>query len=529
MRYIIFYILFFALVTIGCKKEIVYADSLLRADQALVSGEDSVALDILLSIEDNTIDTMAYHDRALYAVLLNQALDRMDYELDDSLARVAVDYYLNTDVQDPYHEGLSYFYMGHVLKEQSDISAINWYKDAKDKFIECGNLRYEFLCWNYMGNISATRRSFNNSIPFFKNGIIVAKKAGSDYYTCAEYLALSLSYFSREDIDSSIVYLDSARAMFPIATIMDNEYYIIKANLALRDSNYYEVLLYCDSVDNNNDFRALDLKIDAFLGLKSYDDAQRLLAEHHYDDLFQEAIIYSQLSEVYKMQGKIDSALYYSEKYSSIIETIDIQENEANLVIKEYFRKKKPNGIAYIWLYVFVGSLFIALLVAGFAHWRHFKQKGEINRYEVEVNALKDEVFKHIQEIHNRQKQVDESIILIRKLIGRDIALKLQEDDSLTKSQRVKLMYYCIDKYFPKITATLIDYYGQCFTDDDDIVCIIGNAFGVTYKQIATIICKSESSVNMKLRRSPQKIEALGLIDFNTKVQEYISSILGHL
>lgn len=88
------FIVLLLVISANCQRRHVMPNAtLLLADSALVADADSQAFGIICSVDDSLALTFTSSDSALFAVLANQSLDRMGYDVDDSLAQRAVDYY----------------------------------------------------------------------------------------------------------------------------------------------------------------------------------------------------------------------------------------------------------------------------------------------------------------------------------------------------------------------------------------------------------------------------------------------------
>lgn len=524
-KYILLATLFIILFSISCSHDKVNIEALIRADSALSSDNDSLAFEILNEIEDSIVDNMNEAEYALYSVLINQTLDRLDYVIDDSLAQVASSYYLTHDTNDPYHEGLAYYYKGHALKQQNDISSIKWYNEAKECFKKCKNLRYEFLCWNYMGVVSDIRRDAVSAVEFYKKGVHVAKDCGSYEYLCSEYGALADSYSLDNKIDSMAMYLDSMDMYKEYYKLYDYDYYRIMALKSLRDKDYNTVLSYCDSADHSAIGRDVDyIRVEALVSMGDYETALEIVKKTMLcSDIYQLVASTEQCVKIYTIIGQLDSMLVYNDKYKYSLDSLEAVENNANVAICELSNRQKHIRIIQEqrWTFVFVIGI-VSVVLLSFLLIYLVKRNNELKRSEKEINELKGRVFYQIQTSQVQLELINESLVIMRKLIGKEIALKLHLDPVLIKRQKVKLMYSCIDKYFQEITCKLNDYYRPAFSDEDDLICIIGHLFGVSNKQLATIITKTDSCVNMKLRRSVEKIKNSGLTDIQSKANELI-------
>ena len=92
--------------------------SLLHADSLICAGRSDSALSLLESVESSLFTTEL--SRAWYALLLTQAKDK-NYvpHTDDSLIRIAVDYFDTTD--DMLQRAKAHYYWGRVFQDKEEV------------------------------------------------------------------------------------------------------------------------------------------------------------------------------------------------------------------------------------------------------------------------------------------------------------------------------------------------------------------------------------------------------------------------
>lgn len=139
MRNIFYPIIIIALLTVGCSKSDPKATDALTQAEAVMEEHPDTALRILTAIDTAGLHTDA--DRALYALLYTQAqIKTMHDDTNDSLIRIAVNYYSNTD--DLRHKMLAHIYNGFILtlndslpeSAQSLLTALDIAEEINDYF-----------------------------------------------------------------------------------------------------------------------------------------------------------------------------------------------------------------------------------------------------------------------------------------------------------------------------------------------------------------------------------------------------------
>ncbi|MCQ2203170.1 MAG: hypothetical protein MJZ15_01885 [Bacteroidales bacterium] len=494
-------------------------------DSALRFDADTLAFEMLDAIGEAEIAGMCDADVALYAVLVTQVLDRMNCAMDDSLVQLAVDYYQTQDADDEYHEGLAYYYMGHLLMERNDISSLIWYAEAKEKFVKCQNLRYEFLCWNFMGYVTNRQRDLVDAINFYREGLKRAREINNNHYVFSECTALARCYSLMGNTDSAHYYLDPVELDQSDVEEWMWYVYTIKGQISLSEKNYKDAIAYCDSAEikkTSNGFLS-SIMAELYLNIGKYAEALKCVRRHEAEDVYELALMYEQLSDIYEARGSIDSSLYYNKLYVALCDSIEIMEGNTSAAVTAIKNRKTIVKEERQELLVIVMALVVMLGVV--VAVMYLRQKRSTKQSEREIMCLKDKLFLQIQNANVQREYINDSVDLILKMIGREVVVSISKDELLTQRQKVKIIYTSLDKYLPNVSKHIVDYYDTF--NEDDVVCLVGNALKLSYSNIASIIIKSESCVNMKLRRMYEKMSEQGINKCDYVIKQYIFDTIG--
>ncbi|MCQ2215140.1 MAG: hypothetical protein MJZ31_04375 [Bacteroidales bacterium] len=442
---IIFLLLGCLLVLEGCGKHRVAEEVLLRADLALRAGEDSVAFEMLTAVEDSVVEEMGEAEGALYAVLVNQVLDRMDYELDDSLAQAAVEYYGNNGARDDYHEGLAYYYMGHILMRKNDISAIGWYSEAKECFKKSGDLRYEFLCWNYMGVVSESRRAIRMALTYYQNAKQVAERCNNKIYNTSSCVALfrcygliGAEYNDEEYTKKALAYQDSLGILQDLSIYDKIDVYEQLGVLALHAKDYSTALRYCDSTDalcheyGRDNTYSIITKIGVLTSTNENKEAKRLLeslALKAEENLYVRAMVANNYSKIYTSDGMIDSAIVFANEYSRLRDSIDFKENNQQHDIQQVLTNRNNRvELFYVKWYI---PLALVVLLGVFWIVKKYTTQTRIKELERQLEIQMDELERE----KSRQSTNNIDMLPFLRLLGQLLVISADYESSATRQK----------------------------------------------------------------------------------------------
>ena len=186
---------------------------LLNRAEAMMEDSCEVALSILQdSIDITTLATE--RGRAIYAVLLSQALDKNYIDLtSDSIIAPAVEYFANGD--NPHYAMLTHYYHGKILLNQNKLSdaiisctkAENFAKELNDDF-------YLGLIYGTMAKTYSLTHNHNENVKYSKLSHNHFNKINRQPHKKYAYFALAIAYNNNGNFkESEYVYnelIDSA-------------------------------------------------------------------------------------------------------------------------------------------------------------------------------------------------------------------------------------------------------------------------------------------------------------------------------
>lgn len=488
----------------GCKRTASREHALLmRADSALIANADTLAFNIICSITDTVSLTFNAADSALFAVLTNQALDRMDCIIDDSLAQYAVDYYLHNDADDDYHEGLAYYYMGHVLKKTNNPERITWYELADLKFNRYNDirhiLRYHFLAANNIAYTHETNSSVPEAICAYKRALEIAKFYGDWRYVLAEYSIICQCYSYLNSIDSTYLYFDSAFSVNNHTGWNVNVYNAL-SRVHVEHENYDKAIEYCDSAFSSFLKYGSDtittnlLYAEAFIGKKQFAKALRIInSMQTSSNVYYELEKCRLLSDLYLASNNSDSTAKYMKQYQMLCDTVCVISTGNDYSKIAPPAKNGHTSIDNTFVVAVITSVFALLTVAC-------------------VFVSKQQYRKRIQKTHDLEKKrkIDSALCEIKKEL-----LSISCDD-ISINLKYKSSRDLLYRYFPDLIPNIKKLNSSL--REEDVVCYLCKCVGLTHSQISSIMISiSASGVNMRIRRMLEKLYVENNVELTNK------------
>lgn len=488
-----FIILMMCIAVGGCRQAVSgIQKTLLLVDSALRFDADTLAFEMLDAIGEAEIAGMCDADVALYAVLVNQALDRMDYATDDSLARLAVNYYQTHDVDDDYHEGLAYYYMGHSLRNNNNLISREWYKEAVRYLGD--NERYRFLSLYYRANGEYMSDDIGNSIHTFRESLSWALLTQNRWYISRAWAGLVACYANSQKLDSALVCADSVSKY--VTDVSTKSYLYNSLSRAYINNGQYDMAkLYCDSArEIQNDTAEINLlMIDILMGKKDYIRAKKRLMGAVPVDMVDKAVYAEDLSNIYMEMHVYDSAKYYSAlqlEYRDSLYHFDLHNIQRKSDMPHKVSILKEEGNHYL-IHVVV-IIVLAIMTAIVINIKRAKVK------ENEVSAI--DVKSALRDIN-----VKTNLLLSEAKV----------DDKLLRERFIEIVGEILPSAIDKIMSRVsqIDY--------DDAICLICYWAELPSSVACRIIMQSRGGAYKKLVKAKNKLQAkCGVSDMEKLVEE---------
>lgn len=392
-------------------------NQLFDVESYIMERPDS-ALAVLESMDRSLLVTQA--DRAHHALLNAMALDKNFIDVsDDSLARVAVDYYSKRGDRRYYARAL--YYLGKAYYYQDD------YKKAIIEFMKAEAVA-EGVDSLYLAMIKVAQSHSHNesynalaALDCLREAYEINTKCGYEYYLQTSKLYLSETLYTTSQIDESLSLLDEL-----ITDPETDEKVKLSAKVAYAFINAVEskgnfegtIKSYEDIIDGSGgfymsrrDYWAWAYSLNA-VGRK--EEAKGLI-----DQLAQEESVTSSYWQymIAKSDNDLESALSYLEEYFEYnnVEVSDALKQSLALSQRDYYESQAELSESEaerskLWLsLVILSSAMVLMLVGAFFIWYTRKQK-----------RTKEQYLLYISEIHHQLEEAkkDDYPALKRKYLA---------------------------------------------------------------------------------------------------------------
>lgn len=315
----------FCLITLLCLPAIYgcsgIPDKLKTAERLMQTTPDS-SYHILQHIKPTHL--YSHSDKALYALLMSQALDKNEIKVEsDSLIRIATDYYT---VKDPEHAGYAWFYMARCAGNSGNakIQADALLK-AQEYARMTTNYKLQGLVFAAKGDMYKSQKQTDSSIYYNKYAYRLFRRIGDHRNSILCILNIGRDYLYDENFDSSLFYFQLAEKIAKNSndTLIFSAIYRYFGNEYLKMKEYKKAIYYYHYVplthialyDSNKWF----LLANVFVKTGKNDSAVFYLKKM--TELGEMAPGYFELwQNLYEKEGKSKEALYFSKR---VVEATD--------------------------------------------------------------------------------------------------------------------------------------------------------------------------------------------------------------
>lgn len=516
---------------IGCT----YApNELNKAEQLMETSPDS-ALKVLKQINRNRLFTPS--NKALYALLMSQALDKNDIKVEsDSLIQIATKYYSSDEAQ---RAAYAWFYAARVAnnsnnaKTQADaLFKAQEYADKTD------NIRLKGLVYGDKGSMYKTQGKCDSAICYFKRSNQSFLKTDDKRNYIINLLNIGTEYLKLSRFDSVISnYLLAAKAAKSIHdTLLISGVYRALGSLYLKQKAYQQAVYYYNKVPvtkeelyNSNKWF---LQANVYVRTGDTDSARYCL--HKVKMLLDMAPNYYMLwQQIYEKEGKLRRALIFASKATNAFDSLynnKLDVSFAGLEKKYKYQslqianqqliiKKKKNDIILLLMLLILSTIMMIGLF-----WRIKVKK---QQFETQQLLLKQEHALVENEKENSallSKQLKfQSILLLNIEQHRENSIKrpgIWKNNSKQSIAEQNTTFYqeliaCMDLEFNNISDRLLNTYEKLTQRDILMCCLLLASFDSG--MIATILDVKNDSIIKHRHRLRKKLDLSNsdnLLDF---------------
>lgn len=464
---------------------------------------------------------------------------------DDTLIFEAKRYFIGK-AHDPKLIAYSYLYSGCVYDERQDYGkALNEYNYAFSTAELSHDSILMYLSTSYIANIYGKQNYFDKALEKHLQSINYIKEDDKEMLATS-YANIAKGYLISLNNDNSIYYIDKA---LDIVTDSDNK--------KLLSSVYqFAHVIYreCNRIEEAKDFLRLSIEANGdslttslynlnlaelYLETGEQDSTKKythkLINEiDNIKDMTFLASSYGFLSEYYSSLNINDSALYYQDKFTRIIDKIREENIQQNIyeVEKKYNYERLSNNYhrklnSQLKLIIIMLIIIIVLIVTISLVITH-KKKNEIylikknQQILIEMNNLKSE-FHLLEDLNSGIKSSVDNVLKQRtKLIIKvhNVEKKHKDDDKNIINELKSLVYGSVNKNglkaaidlventYPKLPAMIKNNYGSLNETEYNVFLL--SLLPLSSRDIANLMDLGESSVAKSRTNIRKKIGAEG-------------------
>lgn len=495
------------------------------AEQLMETAPDS-ALHILQQLNSHQLHS--HPDKALYALLMSQALDRNDIKLvTDSIIKVATDYYTDTE---PERAGYAWFYHSRTAHNRGNAEEQTHNLLTAQAFAQkSGNYKLQGLIFADKAILYESQHQYDSMIHYCRLSFHSFQHSTNKSNSVISLLKLGYGFLFLSRYDSAIVYYHMAEKLaLPLhdSLLMSSVYRNLGSGF-LQQGDFKEAMHYFSMVPLTHigiyDSNKWYLMAKLYVKSGNPDSARFYL--NKITDLHEIEPDYYRLWEsIYEKEGKLREALYVANKITHVKDSMNnrnlkvsfagmdkkykyqaLQLENQNLIIQN-----KQKGLSLLFV-LFAGSIFVVMVL----YWRLRTKK---RAYDIQNELLEKEIA--LVEIEKVQidKEKENSALLERQLklhsiillnieqhrknsIKRPRGLKndLNEQDIAQNLNFFEELIACMDLEYANISERLIADFPALSQRDILICCLLLAGFDTG--MIATILdLKIESVTKHRYR-----------------------------
>jgi hypothetical protein len=470
---------------------------LTRADSVMETHPDS-ALTLLKHITDSK--GLSSSDHALYALLMSQALDKNNIEVQsDSLIRIATAYYHGE--KEFSRAGYAWFFLSRVAENRGDAGerAMALLK-ARSYAVRSRNYKLQGLVFGEKAREYQAQKQPDSTLLYYRLAYAAFQKAGDRRNTTVGLIAIATCYYMQSRFDSALVYFhltdETARSFHE--TSLHTSIYRFTGLIAYCQKNYplalHDLRIASQTSDQYDYSKWIDMAM-IYLQSNRLDSAKRYL--NRCTDPREMAPAYYHLwQQINQKEGHLSAALYYAEKESIAKDSLSnraLQQNFAGLEHKYDYERfidendrlviaNQHNKTLLLLAVVVILLLAVILLSLAFLMRRkEVKRRDEIIAKEQENNRLIHQQFDLQQvviEILEEYKTTASNDVASGKPSGTNLPIE-QSPASLTPKRRERIIA-CIKALYPSLYDFLVLHPSGLNPTEILICCFIRSGFDST-------------------------------------------------
>jgi len=496
---------------------------LARADSLMEAHPDS-ALTLLRHITDSK--HLSSPDHALYALLMNQALDKCNIEVQsDSLIRIATAYYHGH--KDFFHAGYAYFYLSRVEENRGDAEgrAVALLK-AQSYAAKSYDYKLQGFIYGDKAREYQSQQQLDSMLFYFRLASDAFQKAKDRRNSAVNLLSLGYAYYLKSQFDSALFYYQYAiKEAIPLHEILIKSSIDREIGLTFYYKENYPMALHY--------FRLAAGMSDIFDYSKWFDIAMTYLQTNQPDsalfylskckDPHEMAPDYYRLwEELYEKQGDFRMALHYSKKVTAAKDSLNqlsLKESFAGLEKKYNYQliaaennklmagnQQKMNFVLMLLLALF--ALIIIFLLS------FLRKKREELVLQQKIATQEKERANLVEQQHQLKEMLRKKIDTFKQTALSLSKASMQQQKTTNDTDYARQLEEAlsnIDAYHNHISSRLQTQF-HCLSQKEIHIALLILA-GFTSSQIADLLDTSENTVNVNRSAIRKKLKIEGKSD----------------
>ena len=515
MKHTLILALLLILTSTACQHRTPITSVFAEAESLMYTHPDS-ALKLLQAIPNP--EQLTGREQADYALLLTQAKSRNQiYATSDSLIRIAVDYYQNSDEME--QKAKSLLYLGDVMMDMERYAdATLPLKQAEEILDKVEDPRIKTLTYNSLGYLNRKASNYDLSLSYYKKALAINKHNGYIEWIVSNILNI---------INIPIAEISDS-ADFYINTLLKN---IITTKPSLQAKAYNSLGVYFQKRKDTQKAEAFFLKsiqlapnIDfrTFFNLAEIYERQGRISNA--DSLYNEALkspvwatkalAYENLYKRNLKLGQIDEATQYMNQYIQAVDSF--YTNREASQIQEIQQKYDNEVILHqkaqieIWLYRIIFSFILIITITLTVAWDLDKKRQKqmlalqehISKITASAEADKAEITK-LNEMLVQNKLLKQAIQLstLEDIQALEFYLRLlQSPLTYNPNTDLPLLQHWLNLAYNNFSIRWRNAYPN-LTSTELTLCYL-QRMGYTQKRMSTIMQVKEETIKRNIYRT---------------------------
>jgi tetratricopeptide (TPR) repeat protein len=545
MRYTLLFISFLLFLT-ACHHTTPEQKALLvRADSLMEHHSDS-ALCLLKRIHN--YKDLACADRAFYALLMSQALDKNDIKIEsDSLIRIATDYY---GTGEPMRAGYAWFYLSRCENYRGDFEGRATDLLNAETFATQSNNDYlKGLIYGEKTNLYHEQNQPDSALRVSLLALSAFERSGNKYNIVISLLETGKEYFRKEEYKRALACFQKASkaSTQPLDTLL------LSTSLRMEAISHY----YLGNIDTalNLLYRSIAISTDSYSAGKYMNMGMIYKHKDQYDSavyylhkslqsggiLNNRRDCYEMLAQLEATHGNFSGAYQYSIRYAEIIDSIRSTTLSTSFAGMEkkynygiYVAENKSLIIAnqrikIVVLLLLLGLSFLVVILL-IRKNRHKQQQLAQQQALIDSEVALSTKEKENNTLLKKQLEIQQMAVLItnqhkKSILSQGIhGIKNRANaQQVAEKEQTLFMLYSevinsVDKMYHSISKRLAAHYSELSENDILICCLLLAGFdSASIASLFDIQLESFNTRRTRLRKKMNLSHEDNLTDFLAK------------